>query len=133
MSEVRRHAPGVKCLIQCQDKFLLVRIAYAHKLWTLPGGRLEDGESHAEAAIRETKEEVGIHLAAVTPIGTEEFVHENIPGEIQYVHAEVPASEFAVDGREIAEAAWFHPEFLPKDRTSKIDLAFAMLDTHERN
>ena len=37
--------------------------------WALPGGRLEDGETAAEAALRETQEEVGLALEPTAILG----------------------------------------------------------------
>jgi len=36
--------------------------------WNLPGGRVESGESPAEAAMRETREEAGLRVYALSPI-----------------------------------------------------------------
>jgi phosphatase NudJ len=42
------------------DRFLLVQEAKHDQLWYLPAGRVEPGESFADAAVRETYEESGI-------------------------------------------------------------------------
>ncbi|MCM8611519.1 NUDIX hydrolase [Accumulibacter sp.] len=49
----------VGCIAEWQDRILLCRrsIEPRHGLWTLPAGFMENGESTAEAAIRETLEE----------------------------------------------------------------------------
>jgi 8-oxo-dGTP diphosphatase len=45
------------------DQILLVRQTYrGQPVWTLPGGGLEPGETPAEAAVRETKEEVNLDV-----------------------------------------------------------------------
>jgi phosphatase NudJ len=45
------------------DRFLLVHERKHGQLWYLPAGRVERGETFAEAAARETLEEAGIAIA----------------------------------------------------------------------
>lgn len=44
-------------------RFLLVHERKHGQLWYLPAGRVEPGETFADAAIRETREEAGIDIA----------------------------------------------------------------------
>jgi ADP-ribose pyrophosphatase YjhB (NUDIX family) len=53
------------------------------EVWCLPGGGVEDGESLAEAAIRETKEETGIDVELTRLVG----VYSRIGGMWNDVHA----------------------------------------------
>ena len=49
-------------LLETADKrILIVKANYRHQ-WTLPGGVIDKGESPLYAAIREVKEEVGLHI-----------------------------------------------------------------------
>ena len=42
------------------DRFLLIQESKYGEPWYLPGGRVEAGESFADAAVRETREEAGV-------------------------------------------------------------------------
>ena len=50
--------------------------------WALPGGEIEAGETEAEAAVREVKEELGLELRVEGPVYREsnQFLHQ---GEMQ--------------------------------------------------
>jgi len=56
--------PGVKTFVVHDERLLLVRIGYAHKCWTLPGGKIDKGEVPIVAAAREVFEESGAVLVS---------------------------------------------------------------------
>ena len=46
-----------------KDRMLMVKQHHEdHDIWMVPGGGIEDGESAAEAAVREVKEETGLDI-----------------------------------------------------------------------
>ena len=47
----------------------------------MPGGKIEHDETAAHAAIRETREELGIDIEILTPIASNEDVDEEQPRE----------------------------------------------------
>lgn len=63
-------AEGSQTLIFSSDKrkILLVKRSDS-RLWTLPGGRKEEGESSKECAVRETLEETGLKIKVLHLIG----------------------------------------------------------------
>ncbi len=66
----------VGAVVTHDDRILLVRQAPGHSLagqWTIPWGRLENGESPAAAAIRETREEAGVDASLEGLIGVQEL------------------------------------------------------------
>ena len=62
-----RHAARV-VLLDGDGRVLLVRLSYrGRSWWCAPGGGLEGGETHPEAAKREVAEETGFHLSELGP------------------------------------------------------------------
>lgn len=95
-----------------RGRFLLVRRGTPPQQgrWTLPGGRVEPGESTAQACAREVAEETGI----LVEVGREWLVLER-PGpagvtyEIHDFLAE-PVGGTLRAGDDAADAGWFSPD-----------------------
>lgn len=76
----------------------------------LPGGKLEPGESAAAAAVREVREEIGLEVTDVEPLGHWVAVAANEPGlrvESTVFTAELRGEPEAA--AEIAELLWLDP------------------------
>ncbi len=63
-----------------RGKILLLYKSYRNKYdgWVLPKGTVEDGEEHKETAIREVKEETGVHASIIKYIGKSQYSF-NVP------------------------------------------------------
>lgn len=73
MSASSDRIPCVGAVITDPDgRFLLVKRANAPAkgTWSLPGGRVEDGESDEQAVVREVAEETGLDVVVVREVGT---------------------------------------------------------------
>ena len=120
MSEPVRVAAA---LLVREGRFLICRRP-AHKarggLWEFPGGKLEPGESAAEALIRECREELAIEVAP-GPVYME-LTHAYPDLAVELILLQV--NEFAGEPRllEHSELRWIQPEetgafdFCPADR-----------------
>jgi 8-oxo-dGTP diphosphatase len=116
---VRRATPaygvGAMCVVERSDgALLLVRQSY-RRGWTFPGGLLKRNEAPAHAAVRETREEVGVevevddHPRVVVDASRRRvdvvFRARPVPGSDG--HQPTPVSP------EIVEVRWFPPDGLP--------------------
>ncbi|MCX6425010.1 MAG: NUDIX domain-containing protein [Actinobacteria bacterium] len=87
--------------------------------WSVPGGRVEPGESHEVAVIREVLEETGLDMAVIREIGT---VRRASPGGGTYViHdflGELVEAKAPVGGDDATDAGFFTLEQLCELNTS---------------
>jgi len=61
---------AVKAVIQRDDKFLIIKQKLFNKIvWDLSGGKVEYNESPYDVLICEVKEEIGLFIEIVKPIG----------------------------------------------------------------
>jgi ADP-ribose pyrophosphatase YjhB (NUDIX family) len=111
---LRPRTLGVKCLVLREGRVLLVRTTY-DRYWALPGGGVERGESFAEAARREVREETALALADLRLFQLYLSRREGKEDHVALFVAEAPAGEPRPDGREVAEAAFFAPDALPAE------------------
>lgn len=108
----------VGCIPEWEDKILLCRRAIEPKygLWTLPAGFMENGETTAEGAARETLEETGARVEILNL-----YSMISLP-DINQVYLVFRAKLLHLDfvpGEESLEAALFSEADIPWD-----DLAF---------
>ena len=121
---------GVKCLIGCENKFLLIRNSYGSTLWNIPGGGLKSSEDTVEAVKREVFEELGLVLDGADYLGeyisTLEYHKDTV-----YCFYVVASTEVLHLNAEIKEARWFDKNNLPKEISQSIKqcLAFLKLKT----
>lgn len=123
----RPRTAGAHCLIEHDGSFLLIRNSYGLPLWTLPGGGIRHQESPTEAVVREVREEVGISLAHVEPLGSYVSTAEFKVDTVHCFYASVPSSTYTIDNGEVMRAAWFPADALPAARTVAVQNAWCML------
>lgn len=89
------------------DKILLVQRANAPNkgLWALPGGKIDAGETIAEAAIRELCEETSLKAIPKNIFFIREIIEDNFHYVLNCIRAENPVGDL-VAGDDAAEARW---------------------------
>jgi 8-oxo-dGTP diphosphatase len=91
------------------DALLLVRRGRgpAQGEWSVPGGRVERGETLHEAVVRETLEETGLEVVVDRFLGWSERVDDNYHYVIlDFVVTALDPAQAPVAGDDAAEAAW---------------------------
>jgi len=130
----RPNGYGVKCIIKRNDgKILLIRNTYGSGSWNLPGGGVKKGESAEQAVRREVKEETGIILNTLQPIGaflsTLEYKKDHINVFLAHTNSEIGE----IDPGEISEAKWFSSGEFPQSLATVARQSLALLASTNPN
>ena len=112
------------------DALLMVRRATnpGQGQWSLPGGRVEPGETMHQAVVRELAEETGVTVICDEPIGWVEQIADGYHFVIVNFAATAVSGETPLGASDAAEAA-----FVPRWTVSELDLVedlFGFLADH---
>lgn len=90
------------------EQLLLVRRGHAPGAgeWSVPGGRVEAGETLAEAVVRELREETGLEGVCRELVGWTEIIGEDGHFVVLDFAVTVRAALAPVPGDDATEAAW---------------------------
>lgn len=112
------------------DRLLLVRRGHgpAAGEWSVPGGRVEWGETLAEAVVREVREETGLDALCGAPLGWVERISDEHHFVIVDFLVTVLDPDEPVAGDDAAEARWVPLDEVPALRL--VDGLAAFLDEH---
>ena len=95
------------CVLSRDGKYLLVQEKQqkAYGLWNLPAGRVDKDESIEDAAVRETKEEVGFDVKLIEKLLV---THESAAKTVKHAfRAEIIGGELVTQEDELLDARWF--------------------------
>ncbi|HSB00292.1 MAG TPA: NUDIX domain-containing protein [Anaerolineales bacterium] len=81
--------------------------------WVLPSGGVEEGESLAQAALRETKEETGLDVELTRLLGVYSRLGDWIPGYVVLFAARPAGGEIRCQEGETIAVEWFAFDELP--------------------
>lgn len=115
--------PGARIVIQNSADEILLQLRSDFKVWGVPGGSSDPGESVSQTIVREVREETGLEIANFVPFGfssTPEADTVVFPNgdEAQFFTLNFWTRDYAgvlkPDASETLELAWFALDELPE-------------------
>ena len=104
---------GVFCIVEHDDKILLVKKNYDNRHWILPGGAVELGEATREALVREVREESGQIVCDAEFVAA--FFSKDHYSMALCFHATLASvSPLSFNPQELSEVGFFAWDGLPK-------------------
>lgn len=106
---IRDGGTGVEALLLRRP----MTMRFAPGMWVFPGGRVDEGESALEAAVRETREETGIALAASALTFVDHWVTPEVESrryDVRFFLVQVPSNaEVTANADEVDDVRWIAP------------------------
>ncbi len=100
---------GADCVVRNGNDILLLK-REDFRVWTIPGGGTEAGESPAETAIRETREETGVEIAIDDLVGV--YTYARADG-LLFLYTGHPTGGAPHTSVESVDVGYFPPEAIP--------------------
>lgn len=111
---------AVLCYIRDAGRVLLQHKAegrFGGGFWNAPGGKIIDGESPEQAAVREVREETGLTVRDLSDYGAITFYQDGIEGPDIHVHVFVAGRfEGALQANDEGPLEWIAEDDLPYDQ-----------------
>lgn len=79
-----------------------------HQDWTLPRGKVKDGESFQEAAMREVQDETGCSCRIGNYLGTISYSDNGVPKVVLFWKMTFVEEKSSRNNEQIGEAVWLH-------------------------
>ena len=98
----------VGAVVVVDEELLVIRRGHGPGAgeWSIPGGRVEPGETLAEAVVREVAEETGLEAVCGSLIGYVERIHDDRHFVVLDFHATVLQGDQPRAGDDAVEACW---------------------------
>ncbi len=117
---------AVDAVLRRGDRLLVIKRAPGVILpgyWTPPSGRIEPGETHEQALIREVEEELGVKATPIAKVW--ECLTDDGEFLLHWWTADIDSHELRLDPTEVADARWVTcEEFLELEPTFSGDRDF---------
>ncbi len=95
-----------------EDDAILLTLREDFEVWCLPGGEIDEGESLAECARREVREEIGLEVELTRLVGCYSRIGWR-PRHSLVFAGQISGGTWTLDPREVLEARFFPFDALP--------------------